>query len=84
MNIERIWPNANLANIPHMLRALAQAIEAGDHGDVEALLIVMPPEAGDWPRCFGFGDDAVLDDARVIGMLEMAKIFMANHSTSRP
>jgi hypothetical protein len=84
MTVFRFIPEtANLENIPHMLRHLASAIENGDHGDVDALLVVLPPESGEWPTCFGFGHDDLLTDVHAVGMLEMAKAKFCNMITER-
>jgi hypothetical protein len=84
MTVFRFIPEtANLENIPHMLRLLAEAIENGDHGDVDALLVVLPPSSGDWPTCFVLGSDDVLTDVSVIGILEMAKAKFCNTITER-
>jgi len=42
-------------DIPGQLRQMADAIEAGEHGDVTTALFLLPV-AGDWPEVFGWGD----------------------------
>lgn len=42
------------ADIPAMLRRMADRIEAGEFGEVVSLLAVMPQEQ-DYPKTFGWG-----------------------------
>lgn len=42
-------------DIPGQLRQMADAIEAGEHGDVTTGLFLLPV-SGDWPEVFGWGD----------------------------
>lgn len=47
-----VLPSAQLQDVPAMLRKLADAIEAGDHGEVREAVVVA---SGDALAVFGFG-----------------------------
>lgn len=61
----------SLADIPAQLRQLADRIEAGDYGEIETFLAVIP-RANDYPITFGFG--SVDGDNGPITQFELAKI----------
>lgn len=63
-------PVSNLNDIPAMIRKLADAIENGDHGEVDTCLVVLDHDTG--ITQFGFGD--VNGRYHVIGLLETAKM----------
>jgi len=71
---------APLTDIPKKLRELADAIEAGDHGDVETLFAVMPrPES--YPLLFGWGH--VEGQSDPIIQLELVKHWLLTHLVAR-
>ncbi len=83
------FPQANLNDIPAMLRAMADGIETdraagdsgGDYAGVETVIVLIPVK-DDWPRVFGFGDvnRNVTDPALIC---EMAKMWLINNLVSR-
>lgn len=73
-------PSPNLADIPAMLRRLADQIEAGDWGEVETAFLLMP-RAGDFPRLFGWGNVTGTQDPIV--QFEMAKHWLVTNLVSR-
>lgn len=70
----------SLADVAGQLRQLANAIEAGEYGEVPTLLAVMPRD-GDYPTLFGWGDVAGSNDPVV--QLELAKIWLLTRMTKR-
>lgn len=71
----------NLRDIPQMLRRMADAIEAGDHGDVTAVVAVaLEATGGGRPVVFGFGDT---NDIHSIGVLQLGVSFLVAHETRR-
>lgn len=83
MKVEKLNTMNNLENIPHMLRNLAHEIELGNLGEVNGLLVVADCPSNAWPKIFGFGPVSILEDVRVIGLLELAKAFIVNNNTGR-
>lgn len=84
MKVDRLYCDNNLENIPHMLRTLALAIERGEHGEINGLLVVMDnADSGNWPPVFGFGKDESLEDIKVIGLLELSKLFISQNAVTR-
>lgn len=72
--------NANLRDIPGMLRQMADNIERGEYDQVDALIVVMPRHA-DYPLMFGWGD--VEGDNAPLMQLELAKMFLLTRTTER-
>lgn len=70
VNLER----TSLLDIPGMLRNIADQAEAGEFGPLCRSIIILETQGGEL-EVFGPGEFA--DTARVIGLLEMAKIQMA-------
>lgn len=73
-------PTAPLTDIPAQLRQLADAIEAGDHGEVTTLFAVKP-NGGDYPTVYGWGD--VERHNEPIIQFELAKLWLLTHMTAR-
>lgn len=72
------FPSGNLADIPALLRTIADEIEAGQHGAPGCAVFVLEQPAGVWPAVFGLGADAI--PPRSLWLLELAKGFLiANH-----
>lgn len=78
-NVTQLRPGPALTDIPGQLRQMADMIDRGEV-EAEAALFVVPQE-GDWPAMFGWGED--LGTYGVIGVLEIAKTYLANHQTAR-
>lgn len=69
----------SMADIPGMLRTMADDIE---NGEVQASsMMVIIPTDGDWPDIFGWGEH--MGDYGCIGLLEIAKAFFVNNKTER-
>lgn len=79
-NIALLRQAPSLVDIPGQLRQLADAIEAGAHGEVASMLVLVPRE-GDYPSIWGWGD--VSDDNRPIIQLELAKAWFILNRTAR-
>lgn len=73
-------PVNNLADIPAMLRNMANQIEAGTHGEVESLFVVMP-QPNDFPKLFGWGDITGINEPIV--QLEMCKHWLVTNLVAR-
>jgi len=69
-----------LNDVPGMLRWLADAIEAGEHGDVQSLFALIP-RPGDYPTVFGWGDVAGQNDPII--QCELAKAWFVANLVSR-
>lgn len=69
-----------LNDIVAQLRALADKIEAGGHGEVNTLFAIMPRD-GDFPKVFGWGD--VHGGNEPIVQLELAKHWLVVNLVSR-
>lgn len=69
-----------LTDIPGMLRRIADAIEAGEHGDVAAAFLLLPV-AGDYPQVFGWGDVEGGNDPVI--QLELAKMWLLTNLVTR-
>lgn len=76
------FPHRNLRDIPACLRRMADQIETGEISPITSLIIVAPIN-GDWPSIFGFGEDHELDSIRVMGWLELAKLWFVNNIAER-
>lgn len=74
------FPTTSMMDVPAMLRNLADAIEAGEHGDVTTAIVLVPND-GDRPALFGFGEDT--DPASVIFELQLANQFLLMNLVSR-
>jgi len=61
MKIIPLHEGPSLKDIPAQLRALADSIEAGTHGQVDTLFTLMPRD-GDFPIMHGWGDVTGLND----------------------
>lgn len=72
--------NANLRDIPGLLRQMADNIDSGEYGDVASLFVVMPRDA-DYPTLFGWGD--VEGDNAPLMQLELARMFLLTRVTER-
>lgn len=57
LNVVQLHDGPSLQDIPAQLRALADRIEAGQYGQVETLITMMPKD-GDFPTMWGWGDIA--------------------------
>lgn len=71
--------NVSLADIPGMLRKMADKIEQGEIAATSALFII--PCDGDWPNIFGWGEH--MGDYDNIAVLELAKAWFVNNLTKR-
>jgi len=69
-----------LNDIPGQLRQLADHIEAGQHGDVTAMMVLIP-RGEDYPIMFGWGDIEGIHHPII--QLEFAKAYFVNHMTER-
>jgi len=54
LKVVQFDPNPSLQDIPGHLRAMADRIEAGEYGEVDSLIAVMPRVDG-YPVTFGWG-----------------------------
>lgn len=70
----------SLADIPGMLRNLADDVEAGVYGEVPSVLVLMP-RSGDYPHAFGFGDQD--GEHHPIVTMEIAKVWFATRQVAR-
>ena len=74
------FPKSNLSDVPNMLRQLADDIEAGNYGDINLCLAILPQL--DEPF-FGFGPESEFTrDAALIGHLELAKAWLVREALS--
>lgn len=71
---------AVLTDVPTMLRHLADAIEAGEHGDVHTCFAVIPV-ADEYPKIFGWGLNC--SQAECGWTLHMAQHWLAGTLTRR-
>jgi hypothetical protein len=70
-----------LRDIPGMLRKLASDIEAGEHGEITAVVAVaLEATGGGRPIVFGWGDT---DDIHTIGILHLGIGFLVAHEVRR-
>lgn len=69
-----------LTDIPGQLRQLADAIAAGDHGEITSAIVLLPRD-NEYPDVFGWG--AVDGDRHIVVQLELAKTFLLLHQTQR-
>lgn len=74
------FPNPNLADIPAMLRRLADQIEAGDWDEVETAFLLMPRE-GKFPKLFGWGNIQGKNDPLI--QFELAKHWLCENLVER-
>lgn len=70
---------ASVADIPAMLRRMADQIEKGEVEASSALFII--PREGDWPDIYGWGEH--LGDHGNIAVCEMAKTWFINNLVAR-
>ncbi len=70
MNVVALSPGPKLDDVAGMLRALADAIEAGEHGELKRCIVVCDRDDDGWPDVFGYGDASARD---AIASLEIAK-----------
>lgn len=70
----------SMTDVPGMLRRVADQIEAGEHGDVDAAFLLIP-RANNYPSLFGWGD--IHGKNEPIIQLEMAKTWLVTRITSR-
>ena len=71
---------ASLRDICAHLRSLADQIEAGEQGEVDAVFLIIPVQ-NDWPRVFAWGDVANVNDPVV--QLELAKMWLLQNLVAR-
>jgi hypothetical protein len=72
------FPTQSVADIPGLLRNIADQVEAGQFGNPACAVLVIEGTAGDWPAVFGLGGEAI--PPRALWLLELAKGFLvANH-----
>jgi hypothetical protein len=69
-----------LTDIVGQLRNLADQIEAGTHGEVDAVFALIPQDDG-WPKVFGWGNVSGVQDPVV--QFELAKMWLLNNLVSR-
>ena len=67
--------DADLTDVPAMLRKLADDIEAGEHGDVHTCFAVIPV-VDDFPMIFGWGLNC--SQAQCGWTLHLAQHWLAN------
>jgi len=65
--------DTSLQDIPAMMRKVADQIEAGEHGEVEAAFLVIP-ESGRYPHVFAWGNIEGRNDPVII--FELAKAWL--------
>lgn len=70
-----------LSDVPGMLRALANDIEAGTHGAVESAIVIVPVR-DDYPHAFHFGEVNGGTNEAVL-QLELAKLWLLNNLVVR-
>lgn len=46
----------SLQDIPARLRLLADQLEAGDYGEYNSCLVIIPQSKNEWPIMWGYGD----------------------------
>lgn len=76
------FPASNLSDMPTLLRTIADQIEAGEHGEPTAGVLVIEAPMSEWPAVFGLGSDAI--PPRCVWLLELAKAFFVTNHTERP
>lgn len=80
MKVVELRSGPLLNDSPGMLRKLADDIEAGAHGEVQAALVLIPRD-NDFPLAFGFGN---LDGERhPIVTLQLATHWFCNNLVER-
>jgi hypothetical protein len=66
------FPRPSLSDIPAMLRRLADALEAGEHGEVRSMMLLFPVEQA-YPALFLWGE---ADGPMAVLELELAKMMI--------
>jgi hypothetical protein len=69
----------SLADIPAMLRRMADDIDAGKHEDVTNLVVLMR-DGVKYPRVFEWGE---VDPGAIVVQLELAKLWLLQNMTGR-
>lgn len=69
MNVVPLHPEPEKFDLPARIRALADEIERGDHGEVDVMFCIL--ETDERIDTIALGD--VGDDIRTIGLLDAAK-----------
>lgn len=69
-----------LSDIPGMLRRFADAVESGEYGDVQSLILLLPI-ADDYPAVFGWGDVEGQNDPII--QCELAKAWFVTSLVKR-
>jgi hypothetical protein len=60
------FPNKNtVRDIPEMLRAFADRLEAGDYGDPEGVFVIVANDEGGFPKILAWGDKSTPTDCLV-------------------
>jgi hypothetical protein len=80
LNVVRLSEAPPLTDIVAHLRNLADQIEAGAHGEVDAVFAVIPSEDG-WPHVFAWGNVAGVQDPII--QFELAKMWLLNNLVER-
>lgn len=81
LNVVPLREGPTLGEIPAQLRALADRIESGEYGDVEALYAVMPRDHG-YPAILGWGiNDGAYDP---IIQLDLARTWLVRCAAGLP
>ncbi len=81
INVVQLREGPTLQDIPGQLRALAERIEAGEYGEVDSLIAIMPRDQS-YPVLFGWGAiDGAFDP---IIQLELARHWQIRAAAGLP
>jgi hypothetical protein len=78
--IVQLHDSPSYADIPNMMRRVADQIESGEYGDVKTAFLLMP-RRDDYPALFGWGDIDGKNDPII--QLDLAKTWLLTRITSR-
>lgn len=80
LNVVQFSEAPPLTDIVAHLRNLADQIEKGTHGEVDAVFALIPSEDG-WPKVFAWGDVSGVRDPVI--QFELAKMWLLNNLVER-
>lgn len=78
MKVVQLKQEPCLIDVVARLRHLADLIEAGSEGEVDAAYVIIP-RPGEFPSVYGYGD--IYNENHPVIQLELAKAFFINNLT---
>lgn len=80
LNVVPLRESPSLTDIVAQIRAFADRVETGEHGEVSTVFVLMPC-TGDYPKVWGWGDITGTNDPVV--QLELAKLWLLTNLVER-